>query len=145
MEKIVELQIKTLDNVPIDLMKEYANSPLLIIFFNIRCLGCVGRAIPLAYKFMQEYEGLKVAGIHVSFGNETVTKNDIINIFTTPELPFPIYFDVERNNYQKFECEGTPHWLLITKEGYLFRTFFGSQEGAQTRLMYALDELVEEL
>ena len=142
MKKIDQVLVTTLDGEPTNLMEQYFGSPLLVLFFNIRCLGCVGRAIPLAYDYQGEFENLKVAAIHTSFGKEVVTKDDIVNIFTTKELPIPIYFDIEQTNYKAFECEGTPHWLLFTKDGELFRSFYGSQEGAQTRLMYALDELV---
>ncbi len=144
MIKIEVIQVKTLEGTTINLMEEYANNPLLVLFFNIRCLGCVGRAIPLAYDYSKEFERLKVVAIHTSFGKEVVTKNDIMGIFTAKELPIPIYFDIEQNNYTKFECEGTPHWLIFNKDGELFRSFYGSQDGAQTRLMYALDELITE-
>lgn len=144
MNKVDEIKVRTLDGADINLIEEYSNNPLLVLFFNIRCLGCVGRAIPLAYDYSNEFKDLKVVAIHTSFGKEVVTKDDIINIFTTKELPIPIYFDIGQNNYEKFECEGTPHWIMITKDGDLFRSFYGSQDGAQTRLMYALDELVNE-
>ena len=142
MDKLKDIQLLTLDGERINLVDKYAGKPLLVLFFNIRCLGCVGRAIPLAYDYSQEFEGLEVVAIHTSFGKKMVTKEDIINIFTTKELPFPIYFDIGQTNYEGFECEGTPHWLMFDTQGELFRSFYGSQEGAQTRLMYALDELV---
>ena len=140
--KLEDIQVLTLDGEPVNLKNDYANKSVFVLFFNRRCLGCVGRAIPLAYEYLKEYEGLEVIGIHTSFGNEVVTKDDIINIFTTKELPFPIFYDIDRTNYEKFECEGTPHWLIFDKWGNLFRSFYGSQDGAQTRLMYAIDELV---
>lgn len=142
MNRVDKIQVKTLEDELTDLMQEYANSPMLVLFFNIRCLGCVGRAIPLAYDYSNEFPNLKVVAIHTSFGKEVVTKNDIMGIFTTKEMPIPIFFDINQDNYTKFECEGTPHWLMFNKKGELFRSFYGSQDGAQTRLMYALDELV---
>ncbi len=144
MKKVENILVSTLEGEHLNLMEKYSGSPLLVLFFNIRCLGCVGRAIPLAYDYSNEFENLKVLAIHTSFGKEVVTKDDIVNIFTTKELPIPIYFDIERTNYDIFECEGTPHWLMFDKQGNLFRSFYGSQEGAQTRLIYALDELVNE-
>lgn len=141
-KKIDQFIVKTLDGEQIDLMKQYEGKPLLALFFNIQCLGCVGRAIPLAYDFLEEFKGLNVVAIHTTFGKEEVTKDDILNIFTTRELPYPIHFDIGKSNYEKFECEGTPHWLLINKEGVIDKSFFGSQEGAQTRLVYALEEII---
>ena len=142
-KKINEFLVKTLDGDQLDLMEEYKGKPLLVLFFNIQCLGCVGRAIPLAYDFSQEFKGLNVVAVHSDFGSIEVTKNEIVNIFTDKNLPYPIYFDYGKTNYEKFECEGTPHWLLIDKKGHISKSFFGSQENAQTRLMYALEEIVE--
>lgn len=141
-KKIDQFLVNTLDGEQLDLRKEYEGKPLLALFFNIQCLGCVGRAIPLAYDFMGEFEGLNVVAIHTTFGREEVTKEDILNIFTDGELPYPIHFDIGKTNYEKFECEGTPHWLLINKAGEVEKSFFGSQEGAQTRMVYALEELI---
>lgn len=139
--KVDQILVNTLDNKTADLAELYAGKPLLVLFFNIHCLGCVGRAVPLAYDFLQEFKGLNVVAIHTTFGKEEVTKDDILNIFTTKELPYPIYFDIGKSNYEKFECEGTPHWVLIDESGKINKSFFGSQEGAQTRLIYALEEI----
>jgi thiol-disulfide isomerase/thioredoxin len=139
--KTEEIIVKSLDGNVINLREIYWGKPLLILFFNIQCLGCVGRAIPLAYDYLQEFKNLNVIAIHTTFGKEVVTKDDIINIFTHKELPFPIYFDIEKTNYEKFEGEGTPHWILMDKEGNVTRSIFGSQDGSQTRLIYALEEL----
>ena len=35
----------------VDLLTEYKGIPLLLIIYNNACLGCTGRAIPLAYEF----------------------------------------------------------------------------------------------
>lgn len=140
---IKEILVKNLDGEALNLMDKYKNDkPMLILFFNNRCLGCVGRAIPLAYDFSQEYENLNVLSIHTDFGKEIATKEDIVNLFTTKELPIPIFFDNGQENYEKFACEGTPHWIMLDKNGEIFRSFYGSQENAQNRLFYALDELV---
>lgn len=139
--KIEEIKVKTPDGEIVDLAEIYRGKPLLLLFFNIQCLGCVGRAIPLAYDYLQEFKNLNAVAIHTNFRKEEVTKDDIINIFTSKELPYPIYFDIDKTNYEKFECEGTPHWILINKEGEINKSIFGSQDGSQTRLLYALEEL----
>lgn len=125
----------------IDLIKKYKGNPLLIIIYNNQCLGCTGRAIPLAYEYQQEFESLQVVGIHTNFGKNKTTENDIKSIFTIDELPFRIYLDEQHKVYDQFHSEGTPQWLLITKEGQLYRSIFGSQAGTQNRLLYALEEL----
>lgn len=122
-------------------MNEFKGKPLLIIIYNNQCLGCTGRAIPLAYDYDQEYENLQVIGIHTNFGNSEVTEKEIKSIFTSGELPFPIYLDNAHKVYDQFNAEGTPQWLLVMREGSLYRSIFGSQLGAQNRLMYAVDAL----
>lgn len=125
----------------IDLIKEYQGKAILAIIYNNQCLGCTGRAIPLAYQLQKENVGVQVVGIHSNFTPTKVTENDIKSIFTIEELPFPIFLDEGHLVYDQFDSQGTPQWLLITKEGRLFRSIFGSQEGAQNRLFYALEQL----
>ncbi|WMN11033.1 redoxin domain-containing protein [Marivirga salinae] len=138
---IQSIIVQDFDYKDFNLLEKYSGKPLLIIIYNNQCLGCTGRAIPLAYKFQQEYAQLQVIGIHSIFNKQPVTEEDIKSIFTKNELPFPIYLDQEHKIYDQFHAEGTPQWLLITREGKLYRSIFGSQLGAQNRLMYALDAL----
>ncbi|SMG14219.1 AhpC/TSA family protein [Marivirga sericea] len=138
---IASIKVQDFDDHEVNLLEKYKGKPLLIIIYNNQCLGCTGRAIPLAYEYQQEYPNLQVVGIHSIFNKKPVTEEDIKSIFTTKELPFPIYLDQNHQIYDQFESEGTPQWLLITAEGNMYRSIFGSQLGAQNRLMYALDEL----
>lgn len=128
----------------INLVDKYKNLPLLIIIYNNQCLGCTGRAIPLAYEYQQKYKSLKVIGIHSDFGQSQANEKEIKSIFTSGDVPFPIYIDRNHEIYDQFKSEGTPHWLLINKNKTLFRSIFGSQIGAQNRLLYALEELTNQ-
>lgn len=143
MTKSPEIVVKTLDQQPINISKKYFNKNLLILFYNNDCLGCTGRALPLAFKIMHEFKDLEVIGIHSNF-NRAVTKEEIIETFTSKELPFPIYIDEEHKVYDLYQCEGTPHWIIINKLGEKYRSFFGSQENSQTRLWYSLSELTKQ-
>lgn len=141
-EVVDQLLVKDFDQQSIDLLKQYNGKALLLIFYNNQCLGCTGRAIPLAYEFQQQYPALQVIGIHANFNQERVTKADIKSIFTIPDLPFPIYIDEQHVLYDFFESEGTPQWILLTEKGEVFRSIFGSQLGAKNRLLYALEALM---
>lgn len=132
------------DGQKIDLLKKYSNEHLLIIIYNNQCLGCTGRAIPLAYEYQQKYKSLKVIGIHSDFGQSKSNEKEIKSIFTSGDVPFPIYIDRNHEIYDQFESEGTPQWLLINKDKTLYRSIFGSQIGVQNRLLYALEELVNQ-
>ncbi|MEX1193361.1 MAG: redoxin domain-containing protein [Brumimicrobium sp.] len=135
------IKVQDFNSNEVDLIQEFKGKPLLIIIYNNQCLGCTGRAIPLAHKYNQEHDNLQVIGIHTNFGKSQITEEAIKSIFTTKELPFPIYLDNDHKVYDQFNSEGTPQWLLVTREGKLYRSIFGSQLGAQNRLMYAVESV----
>ncbi|MFD1550934.1 hypothetical protein DNU06_04975 [Putridiphycobacter roseus] len=139
--KVDSILVKNFEGNEVDLLQAYANHNLLIIIYNNQCLGCTGRAIPLAYEFQKQFKNIQVIGIHSSFNAEEVTEKDIKSIFTIKELPFPILLDEGHKVYDKFQSEGTPQWLLIDAKGILVRSIFGSQGSAQNRLMYAIEQL----
>jgi peroxiredoxin len=139
---INKIELETLEGEKTELLTRYLGKPILLLFYNNDCLGCTGRALPMAYDFNLQYRDLKVLGIHSNFGKQDFTKEDIINMFTSKRLPFPIFFDKKRIAYKQFNCEGVPHWIILDKKGEVFRSVFGSQEAAHNRLMYALDELL---
>lgn len=58
------------------------------------------------------------------------------------KAPFPIYLDQHHKWFDFFNCEGTPHWILLTQNAEVFRSFYGSQENSQNRLYYAIEELL---
>ena len=140
---IKSIKVFDFDDNEIDLMIKYKKSPILLLFYNNDCLGCTGRAVPLAYEFQKMYPNIQVIGVHSNFRKNKVLEKEIKSIFTIKELPFPIYLDKDHKMYDFFNSEGTPQWILLSKSGILYRSIFGSQEGAQNRLSYALETLIE--
>lgn len=140
--KIHSIHVKDLEGAVVDLISRYNNKILLLIIYNNDCLGCTGRAIPLAYEFQTKYPSIQVIGIHADFKNREGTKTSITRIFRNGQIPFPIYIDEHHRVYDQFKAEGTPQWVLITENGTLFRSFFGSQANAQNRLYYAIEALI---
>lgn len=141
-ELLESIIVKNFKGVEINLLEKYDNKPLLIIIYNNQCLGCTGRAIPLAYEYQKKYKELQVIGIHSNFNSSKVTEIDIKSIFTIDELPFPIYIDELHEVYDQFNSEGTPQWILITPNKELHRSMFGSQKNTQNRLGYAIEDLL---
>ena len=139
---IENIAVIDLDGNAVDLMQEHQKQVQLLLIYNNDCLGCTGRAIPLAYEFQLQYPSIQVAAIHSDFKNREGNKENIKSIFTTGQIPFPIYIDQHHKVYDQFQAEGTPQWLLITKTGDLYRSIFGSQDNAKNRLFYALESLV---
>lgn len=140
--KVNSIQVLDLNQNPHDLIQKYQGKVLLIIIYNNQCLGCTGRAIPLAYELQQEFKDIQVLGIHTNFNSSVVTESDIKSIFTLDELPFPIYLDNNHKVFDQFQSSGTPQWIIISKDGILSRSIFGSQDGAQNRIVYTLEQLV---
>ncbi|MEO9501086.1 TlpA family protein disulfide reductase [Nonlabens ulvanivorans] len=139
---ITSIDVKDLDLNQVDLIQQHSGKVQLLLIYNNDCLGCTGRAIPLAYEFQLQYPDIEVAAIHSDFTNREGTKENIKAIFTSGEIPFPIYIDQHHQVYDQFKAEGTPQWLLITATGELYRSIFGSQNNAKNRLFYALESLV---
>ena len=140
--KIDSVWVTNFNNKPINLIQKYKGKPILLLLYNNSCLGCTGRAIPLAYKIKQEFSFVEVIGIHCNFGTTPITFDEIKRIFTTQELPFPIYLDENHSVYNLFKSEGTPQWVLLNSKAELYRSIFGSQANAENRLYYALESLL---
>lgn len=117
------------------------SKPVLILFYHTDCLGCTGRALPLAYQLSREFPDIQLVVVHVQFKSRPVSRDDMLAVFTDKNPPFPIYLDENAAMYKKYEAEGTPHWLVFDKNGRLSHSIFGSMEGAQNRLYYALEEV----
>lgn len=138
----MSFELQDLEGKPISSQMALGGSPTLLLFWNLRCLGCTGRAIPLAYEYQLQFDNLNVIGVHSNFNGEVVDQAAIEEIFVSKELPFTMYQDMDHRAYDHFDCEGTPHWVLFTPDGEVFRSFFGSQLGNQNRLEYALEALL---
>jgi len=138
----MEIELLTLDENPIGLKSLLkGNQPNLILFYNTYCLGCTGRAIPFAYELTKDFPELNLIVIHTNFGNQLFSKSEILDIFRSKQSPFEIYIDPNAEAYKYFECEGTPHWIVLDQKLQQFRSIFGSQHQAQHRLFYALESL----
>lgn len=73
--RIETIAVTDLEGESVNLMSAYKNKVLLLIMYNNDCLGCTGRAIPLAYQFMQDYPpSIQVIGIHSDFVNREGSK-----------------------------------------------------------------------
>jgi peroxiredoxin len=134
--ELVGLEEKT--TILSDVLKE--NKLNLVLFYNTNCLGCTGRAIPLAYKLQNEYDFLALTVIHSNFRSTSFTSDEVLSVFTDQKSPFNIYRELNHELYDYFDCEGTPHWLIINGKEELVHSFFGSQDGAQIKLNYAIQE-----
>lgn len=116
--------------------------------FNLECPGCVSRGIPFLKRLHAEFgEQVQLLGVHTSFGHRLLAREDVEPTLvrfarTYAKLPFPVALDLRGEFARYWHTEGTPHWLAFAPGGPLLRSVYGSQENAQTRLQYLLEEWV---
>ncbi len=113
----------------------------LLFFYNLGCTGCIGRGLPLAQRIQDLYPDLRVIGIHANFGRHSYSSEDILAEAKKQRLSLEQYLDQGHTTYDAFGAEGTPHWVLVSPKGKVYRSFFGSMQGTQVRLDYVLREL----
>ncbi|PTA67251.1 TlpA family protein disulfide reductase [Deinococcus arcticus] len=120
--------------------------PGLVMTFNLECPGCVSRGIPFLKRLHAEFgDHVQLLALHTSFGHRLLPREQVeptLLKFTRDfaKLPFPVALDLSGDIARSWQTEGTPHWLAFAPGGELLRSVYGSQQGAQTRLQYLLEE-----
>ena len=120
--------------------------PGLVQFFNLECPGCVSRGIPFMKRLHAEFgEKVKLLAIHTSRGHRVYPREEVepqLLKFAREyaRLPFPVALDLDGSVAEFWNTEGTPHWLAFVPGGELLRSVYGSQDNAQLRFQYLLEE-----
>lgn len=121
----------------------FKGKPLLILFFYLGCPGCTGRAIPFANKMFYEHgDKISVMGIHSNFEGPEYSDDDLIKTMNSLYVKFPYFKDAGlATTFHDYQAAGTPHWLLVDKDGKVIRSVFGSDPNrALLWLDYAIME-----
>lgn len=122
----------------------FAGKPLLLLFFNLSCAGCTGRALPYTLELQERYPDLQIAAIHSSFSpGSTFSAAQVRSVLDYFGVTYPVFMDDGETTFSHYEAEGTPHWIVFDREGQVHRSFFGSMEGPVQRMEYLLLELFE--
>jgi peroxiredoxin len=145
-EQIKDWKLDTIfgDNVP--QVSDFKGQPLLILFFSLGCPGCKSRALPFANRMVYENEqDLKVIGIHTRFKGPTYELEAIEKVKKEYHVRFPFYKDANGMfTFNLYQAGGTPHWILIDKDGKVVYSIFGSDpNNALLRLDLKINELLE--
>ncbi|MCM5664176.1 TlpA family protein disulfide reductase [Galbibacter mesophilus] len=123
----------------------FLGKPLLILFFNLGCPGCVGRAVPFANKMKVEHgDKINILGIHSNFEGTELSDSEIINKMEELYARFPFFRDAgSMTTFKEYEAGGTPHWILADKNGVIVQSIFGSDPNrALLRLDFSIQELI---
>ncbi len=124
---------------------DFKGKSLLILFFNLGCPGCKGRALPFANRVIHEKnEKINVVGIHTRFEGLEYGVDDFQKAKDEYYIRFPFYKDENESlTFRKYQAGGTPHWLLINTDGELEYSIFGSDpNNALLRLDLKIQELL---
>ncbi|KAA2217386.1 TlpA family protein disulfide reductase [Maribacter flavus] len=127
-------------------LKDFKGKPLLILFFNLGCPGCKGRALPYANRVVVENgEHIKVLGIHTRFEGPEYEVSDFEKAKEDYYIRFPFFKDANlAETFHSYEAGGTPHWILLDSEGKLVYSIFGSDpNNALLRLDLKIGELLD--
>ncbi|ANE44287.1 peroxiredoxin family protein [Deinococcus puniceus] len=123
--------------------------PGLVMTFNLECPGCVSRGIPFLKRLHAEFgKRAEILALHTSLGHRLLERPDVEPTLIKfaqqfARLPFPVALDVSGDLARAWQTEGTPHTLAFAAGGELLRSVYGSQDNAQTRLWYLLEEQVQ--
>ncbi|WP_460218149.1 peroxiredoxin family protein [Psychroserpens sp. MEBiC05023] len=130
------------DDIP--KLENLQGKPLLILFFYLGCPGCKGRAIPFANKLVYENTPIHIIGIHSRFEGKVYSNEELKQAKDEFYIRFPYYSDKNHDDtFKSFEAGGTPHWILLNKDGEIVQSIFGSDpNNALLRIDLKLKELL---
>ncbi|CAN5873360.1 alkyl hydroperoxide reductase [soil metagenome] len=121
--------------------------PGLVMFFNLECPACISRGVPFLKRLARDHgDKLVIVMVHTSFGHKRYARDETVPTLlhfaeSFAAIPFPIALDLDGELAERWGVEGTPHWFAFDRAGEVMRSIYGSQENAQVRLEYLLDEV----
>lgn len=118
---------KIFDEEP-PVVKSFEGKPLVILLFSLQCPGCIGRAVPYANRLVYENQDkLSVIGIHTHFEGPEKTIDELKQAKDELYIRFPYFKDSGfAETFHTYEAGGTPHWIIVDKNGIIIESIFGS-------------------
>lgn len=144
-DKLPEWHLNPIINEDVPKTTDFEGKPLLILFFSLGCPGCLGRAIPYANLLVYENgKKLNVIGIHTNFEGVDFSMEQFQDAQEKYRIRFPFYKDFNYDTtFLDYGAGGTPHWVLVDKEGVVIYSIFGSDpNNALLRLDYLINDLI---
>ncbi len=127
-------------------VSDFGGKPLIVLLFSLQCPGCIGRAIPYANRLVYENtDKINVLGIHTHFEGPEKTLEELIEAKEQYFIRFPYYKDSGfAETFYTYEAGGTPHWIIVDKDGIVIESIFGSDPNrALLRIDLHLKQLLE--
>lgn len=145
-ELIKGWKLKGINGAVVPDILTFTGKPLLILFFNLGCPGCKGRALPFANSMVVEHGNkINVCGIHTNFEGLDYNDEELIKAKETYYIRFPYFRDFNFNTtFVNYEAGGTPHWVLTNESLDPVYSIFGSDpNNALLRLELKIKELLQ--
>lgn len=140
-----EWQIETIFGDEVPTVQSFRGKPLLILIYNLGCPGCLGRALPYANRIVYEQgDAISVIGIHSGYSSRKFDLKKFEDAKNEFYIRFPFYSDFNYDTTAlRYGAGGTPHWILIDKDGIVQYSIFGSDpNNALLRLDYMISETI---
>ena len=136
--------LKTIFGDGVPKIEDFRGKPLLILFFNLACPGCKGRAIPFANRIVYESgRQIHVMGIHTRFEGPEISQEDLKEAKEEFFIRFPYFADTGlAMTFYDYRAGGTPHWILTDENGVVIDSIFGSDPN---RALLRLDLRIQEM
>lgn len=144
-KKLPEWRLEPIFDSHVPKVEDYLGKPTILLFFSFGCPGCLGRAIPYANRLVFEHEDkIQVVGIHTNFEGRDFSVEQFKDGKERFYFRFPFYKDYNYDtSFLNFGAGGTPHWIVLDKEGRVVYSIFGSDpNNALLRLDYIISELL---
>ena len=136
-------KIESINDSKIPEFADFSCKPLLMLFFNIGCPACLGRAVPYALNLQKQFPELKLLGIHTRFEGREYPAEQIQLNLDRLKVDFSVVIDQGHQTWSDYEAGGTPHWVLINAKGEIEKSIFGSMPNSLQRLDYSLIEVFD--
>ena len=137
--------LTSIDGKAVPKKEDFLGAPLLILFINLGCPGCKGRALPYANRIVYENKRVQVLGIHSNFEGRSFSDLELNAAVKDFYVRFPMFQDAgEAETFHSYEALGTPHWILVDAQGNVAKAMFGSDpNNALLRLDLQIQEMLE--
>ncbi len=124
-------------------LSDYRGKVVILSFWASWCAPCL-LELPTFAELESKYgeHGLRVIAVNVDEGEEGITRAK--DFWAKEELPFPNFFDRQKQLAHKFDVEMLPSNFVIDKNGRLAFSSFGATDWLGNQTVEILENLLTE-
>lgn len=117
-------------------LKDFIGKPIVLHSFQMLCPGCILHGLPQTQRLFNYFDKneVQILGLHTVFEHHSAMQKNSLEAFVHEfKYSFPIGIDKINSNgspipltMEKYQLRGTPSLVLIDREGYIAKHYFGS-------------------